>query len=70
MGLGAGWDAINTFIDSRLSLSVPRPISFSSRADMRSNSMPEPEYLCCAAARYCPEMNAESASDDSSSVPE
>lgn len=57
--------------EARLSLSVPSPISFSRRADMRSKSACDPEYLWCAAVRYCPATNAESASDESSSsVPE
>ena len=57
--------------DARLSLSVPSPISFSRRADMRSKSACDPEYLWCAAVLYCPATNAESASDESSSsVPE
>jgi hypothetical protein len=57
--------------EARLSLSVPSPISFSSRADMRSKSACDPEYLWCAAVLYCPATNAESASDESSSsVPE
>lgn len=60
----AGWRALS---DARLSLSVPSPISFSSRADMRSKSACDPEYLWCAAVLYCPATNAESASDESSS---
>ena len=64
----AGWRALS---EARLSLSVPSPISFSSRADMRSKSACDPEYLWCAAVLYCPATNAESASDESSSsVPE
>lgn len=60
-----------TFRDAKLSLSVPRPISFSRRDDMRSKSACDPEYLWCAAVLYWPVMNAESASDEpSSSVPE
>jgi hypothetical protein len=53
--------------DARLSLSVPSPISFSRRCDMRSKSACDPEYLWCAAVLYCPATNAESASDESSS---